>query len=257
MHAFIYLRLIFSFFLFFSIVYSACAEVTIGRFDSSSSAVPAPWQVIRLEKSVQPTSYRVMRWDGIDAVEASANSSMALLGRQVEINLADTPILCWRWRVDHVLKTADMTKRSGDDYAARIYLAFALPRESLSFGDRAALALVRSIFGNQVPDAAINYVWDNRQPVGKRLPNAYTDRAQMIVQRSGNADAAKWISERVNVKADVVAAFGTDKAKIVLLAMAADSDNTRETVRSGFSDIHFVAASDNCTFTASDNSLAQ
>jgi hypothetical protein len=182
---------------------------------------------------------------------------MALLGRQVEINLPETPILCWRWRVDHVLKTADMTKRSGDDYAARIYLAFALPRESLSFGDRAALALVRSIFGHQVPDAAINYVWDNRQPVGKRLPNAYTDRAQMIVQRSGNADAANWVSERVNVRDDVVAAFGTDKAKIVLLAMAADSDNTRETVKSGFSDIHFVAASDNCAFTAPDNGLAQ
>ena len=250
-------QMVFTLFTIFSAVYSAQAEVTVGRFDSASLVVPAPWQVIRLEKNVPPTLYRVTRWDGIDSVEANAKSSMALLGRQVAVDIAETPILCWRWRVDHVVKTADMTRRHGDDYAARIYLAFELPPESLSFGDRAALAVVRSIFGKQVPDAAINYVWDNRHPVGSRLPNAYTDRAQMIVRRSGNADAAKWVTERVNVKDDVASAFGTNKVRILLLAIAADSYNTGETVRSGFADIHFVRTEDACTFANPENTPAR
>lgn len=257
MHCITHRQIVFILLTVFSAVYSAHAEVTVGRFDSASLLVPAPWQVIRLEKSVPPTSYRVIRWDGIDSIEANAKSSMALLGRQVAVNIAETPILCWRWRVDHVVKTADMTRRNGDDYAARIYLAFELPPESLSFGDRAALAVVRSIFGKQVPDAAINYVWDNRHPIGRRLPNAYTDRAQMIVQRSGNADAAKWVTERVNVRDDVVSAFGTNKVRILLLAIAADSDNTGETVRSGFADIHFVRTEDACTFASPENAPSQ
>ena len=248
--------LLVSILLIFIPAFAVHAEVTIGRFDSAIPAPPSPWQVIRLEKSVPPTAYRVIRWDGIEAIEAQAKSSMALLGRPVEINLAETPILCWRWRIDHVLKKADIKKRHGDDYAARIYLAFSLPPESLSFGDRAALALVRSLYDKQVPDAALNYVWDNLHAVGERLPNAYTDRAQMIVQRSGNAEADKWVQERVNVRNDVTTAFGSSKARILLLAVAADSDNTGETVRSGFAEIHFVRAEESCHFSEPFNAMA-
>jgi hypothetical protein len=236
-------------YLFFSTFPSLAAEVSVGRFDTTHASVPPPWQIIRFDKSAPPTNYSIQDWDGIAAVEARAESSMALLGRKVEINLHDTPILCWRWRVDHVLKTADIHKRSGDDYAARIYLAFALPEEAMSFTTKATLKIARGIWGKDMPDAAINYVWDNKHPIGLQLPNAYTSRAQMIIQQSGNTHAGEWIEERVNVKSDVSKLFGTDKAKLFLLAIAADSDNTHESVRSGFTDIHFVSDEQSCNFT--------
>ena len=43
--------------------------------------------------------------------------------------------------------------------------------------------------------------------------------------------------------------FGTDKAKLFLLAIAADSDNTKENVKSGFADLHFVSEDQSCNFT--------
>ncbi len=233
------------------------AEVSVGKFDATHSTVPPPWQVIRFDKSAPPTSYGVVEWDGIAAVEARAESSMALLGRKVEINLNDTPILCWRWRVDHVVKNADVHKRSGDDYAARVYLALSLPEEAMSLTTKATLKIARSIWGKELPDAAINYVWDNKHPIGLQTPNAYTSRAQMIVQQSGNTLAGKWIEERVNVKSDVMKLFGTDKAKLFLLAIAADSDNTRENVRSGFADIHFVSDDQSCNFSAAFKSASK
>ena len=229
--------------------HTSATEVSVGRFDATHASVPPPWQIIRFDQSAPPTSYSIQDWDGIAAVEARAESSMALLGRKVEIHLNDTPILCWRWRVDHVLKTADIHKRSGDDYAARIYLAFTLPEEAMSFTTKATLKIARSIWGKDMPDAAINYVWDNKHPIGLQTPNAYTSRAQMIVQQSGNAHAGKWIEERVNVKSDVSKLFDTDKAKLFLLAVAADSDNTHESVKSGFADIHFVSEDQSCHFT--------
>lgn len=227
---------------------TAQAEVTVGRFDPSVSVVGHPWQLVRLEKQVPATEYRSLLWDGIAAVEARADASMALLGRPVEVDLERHPVLCWRWRIDGVVRSADMTRRSGDDYAARVYLAFDLPPGSLNLADRTALALARAVFGNRVPEAAINYVWDNRQPVGTVRPNAYTDRARMVVQRSGNGDAGSWMEERVNVRADVAKVFGVERAALTFIAIAADSDNTGERVRAGFADLHFVAANQPCQF---------
>lgn len=223
-------------------------EISLGRFDGDPLSLPIGWQIIQLEKHVAPTQYRSVYWDGVHAIESQANRSMALLGRKVDVDLTTTPILCWRWRVEDVLKKADMKRRQGDDYAARVYLAFALPSEALSFTDKAALSVARALFGDRVPDAAINYVWDNRHPIDTRMPNAYTDRAQMIVRRTGSNEVGRWVTERVDVREDVIRAFGSDKAKPILLAIASDADNTGEKVRAGFADLHFVGKNDACNF---------
>ena len=232
------------------------AQVMIGKFSSAKSEIPAPWQLIRLETQVPATSYRISLWDGVDAIEARAERSMALLGRPVDIDLSSTPILCWRWRVDGVVRSADMTRRRGDDYAARIYLAFDLPAAALSLTDKASLTLARAFYGNRVPDGALNYVWDNRHPVGTHMPNAYTDRVRMIVQRSGNDEAGFWLTERVNIYQDVKRSFGTADARLKLVAVASDSDNTGETVRAGFADLHFVRANEACQFESLKSGVA-
>jgi len=155
------------------------------------------------------------------------------------VDLQRTPVLCWRWRVDAPLKSADMSQRSGDDYAARLYVSLALPEAEKSFGLRTQLSIARSIWGPSVPDAAVNYVWDNRQPVGTERPNAYTDRTTMVVLRSGAAHAGGWVQERRNVGRDVARLYGAS-ARPVQAALTADTDNTGETARAGFADLHWV-----------------
>lgn len=117
----------------------------VGCFDAVLSTSPVPWQVIRLDKKVPATQYRVISWNGVAAVEAVGIASMALLTRPLAIDLALTPVLCWRWRIDAPLKTADMATSQGDDYAARVYLAFSLPAEIMNFPTRAKLGLARTI----------------------------------------------------------------------------------------------------------------
>lgn len=230
--------------------------VIVGKFSSIKPEIPSPWQLIRLENHVPATTYRVTLWDGVDAVEARAEHSMALLGRSVDIDLNSTPILCWRWRIDGVVRTADMTRRRGDDYAARIYLAFDLPPASLTLADKASLTVARAFYGSRVPDGAINYVWDNRHMVGTRMKNAYTDRVQMIVQRSGDDEAGMWVNERVNVYQDVKRSFTTGDAQLQLIAIASDTDNTGENVRAGFADMHFVRPHEPCQFESTKSGVA-
>ncbi len=220
----------------------------VGNFSALTGSVPLPWKIIQFDTKIPPTAYQTRVWDGVPSVEATANSSMALLARVVEVDLNVTPILCWRWRVDDVVKRADMNTKAGDDYAARVYVAFKLPADKIDFGLRFKLQFARNLYGDHVPDAALNYVWDNKNTVGHRQFNAYTDRTQMIVQRSGMAQVGGWVSERVDVLADVVKAYGSDQAKISLLALASDTDNTKSNARAGFAALHFVGRDSPCMF---------
>ena len=210
-------------------------SVWVGRFEQGLG----PWQEVRLGAKLQPNTFTAREWDGVAALEVKSAGSMSLLGRPLEVDLQRTPVLCWRWRVDAPLKSADMTQRSGDDYAARLYVSLALPEAEKSLGLRTQLGIARSIWGPSVPDAAVNYVWDNRQPVGTERPNAYTDRTTMVVLRTGAADAGGWVQERRNVGRDVARLYGAS-ARPVQLAVTADTDNTGESARAGFADLHWV-----------------
>ena len=228
-------------------------ESKVGFFSSATSTVPPPWRIIQFDTKIPATQYQTVDWEGQASVQANAKGSMALLARPITIDLTATPVLCWRWRVDSALKKADMTTKTGDDYAARVYVAFKLPPEDIGFGLRTKLSIARSIYGDHVPDAAINYVWDNRQPIGTRRPNAYTDRTHMVVMRTGDAQAGTWVQERVNVRQDVTDIFKSPRAQATLLALASDTDNTGETARAGFAQLHFVGANEPCQFPASNH----
>lgn len=218
----------------------------VGKFDGKTGTLPAGWKVERLSDQFPATEYKQRNWDGVNAIEATAVKSMALFGRTLAVDLEKTPILCWRWRVDAPLANADLNTKAGDDYAARVYLTFTVPREALSFATRTKLSLARSIWGPQVPDAALNYVWDNKYPIGTSKPNAYTDRTQMLVIETGVTNAGRWVTARRNVADDFKRAFANIPGRLSGMALASDTDNTGESAHAGFADFHFVADKDAC-----------
>ena len=110
----------------------------------------------------------------------------------------------------------------------------------LPASERAKIALARSVAGDVVPAAALCYVWDGTLPAGTTLWNAYTDRVRMIVVESGAARRGEWVNEERDVAADFRAAFGEEPPPISGVAIAADTDQTGETVRAWFGDIRFA-----------------
>ena len=220
----------------------------VGRFEGQSGTPPSPWEIIQPNTRVPPTHYRLRQWQGVSAVEAVADASMALLVRPLTIDLNRTPILCWRWRIDAPLQSSDMATKAGDDFAARVYIAFRIPPSALDIVTRMKLRLGRFLYGAQVPDAALSYVWDGRYPVGTSRRSAYTDRVQMIVLRSGSEEAGRWVVERRDVYADAAQAFGDQAFAATLLAVASDTDNTGESAHAGFADLQFVGHQSACAF---------
>ncbi len=104
------------------------------------------------------------------------------------------------------------------------------------------------MFGTGLPDAALNYVWDNKHPVGTRAKSAFTDRAELIVAQTGVARAGSLVAERADIAADFFRAFGGVPGTVTQLAIATDTDNTGFTARAAFADLHFVARNERCAF---------
>jgi hypothetical protein len=125
-----------------------------------------------------------------------------------------------------------------------------LPNSAIGLGTRVKLALARSRGGNDIPDGAINYVWDNRFAVGTARDNVYTKQAKIIVMQSGGAQKNKWVNERRNLRNDMQKQFKTAKGKITSIAISSDTDNTGDTVTAAFADLHFVGSNAKCRFKA-------
>ncbi|MES2756626.1 MAG: DUF3047 domain-containing protein [Pseudomonadota bacterium] len=199
------------------------------------------WKVLKPSQKAPDTRYSLAPDEGQTVLRADADKSMSGLIHTVRVDIRRYSLLRWRWKVAAPVAGADMTQKSGDDYAARIYVMFDYPASRLPLSTRMKMKVAESLYGQRIPAAALNYVWDNRQPVGTIQPNTYTDRARMVVVRSGAAQANQWLTETRDLRADFRAAFGEEAPDVVALAIATDTDNTGGRALAWYGDIEFLA----------------
>ncbi|MFC0133123.1 hypothetical protein CR105_06145 [Massilia eurypsychrophila] len=199
------------------------------------------WKVLKPSPKAATTQYTLVRDADHTVLRADADKSMSGLIHTIRVDTRRYPLLRWRWKVAAPVAGADMTQKSGDDYAARIYVMFDYPASRLPLSTRIKMKLAESLHGQPIPAAALNYVWDNRHPVGTIQPNTYTDRARMVVVRSGAGQANQWVTEMRDLRADFRAAFGEEAPHVVALAIATDTDNTASRALAWYGDIEFLA----------------
>ena len=205
------------------------ADTVVGaRFSAAhpGGAMPEAWQPFTFARIHRHTRYSLVADDSGTAVKAEADASASGLIRLLDVDPAALPLLEWRWKVESLPAKSDPTRKKGDDYAARIYVAFRFDPARASMAQRAKHAMAKAIYGEDVPNAAINYIWATATPVGTVLANAYTDRVRMIVVRSGAADLGRWVRERRNVYEDYRRAFGEAPPPISGIAIMTDTDDT-------------------------------
>ena len=160
------------------------------------------------------------------------------LVKEVTIDPREYPVFRWRWKIENLLKTGDVTKKEGDDYPARLYITFAYDPDKVSFSRKVKYKAGRLIFGD-IPIAALNYIWDAKAPQGLFIDNAYTDFAKMIVVHSGPYDVGTWVEEERNIYEDYQKAFGGEPPMINGVAVMTDTDNTKESAVAYYGDIVF------------------
>jgi len=213
------------------------------RFSSAppGAALPAGWTVQSIPRVERQTRFDLIAAEGGPVLRARADNAAASLRYKLDVAPAAGRQLNWRWKTERVLDKADLTTKAGDDFSTRLYVFFDRPPAQMSLSERIAFKLGRSRYGDQIPSAALCYVWDNRQPVGTIRDNAYTGFVKMVVVTSGKAQQGQWVTLQRDVAADYRRAFGSAPPRITGIAVAVDTDNTRESTISYFGDIRFAA----------------
>jgi hypothetical protein len=159
--------------------------------------------------------------------------------RKIKIDPKEYPIVQWRWKVSNLLQKGDVTRKEGDDYPARIYIAFEYDPKKLEFFEKTKYQAARLLYGEYPPLGAINYIWESRAPKGTVVPNPFTDRVKMIVVESGGSMLNQWVSEERNIFEDYKKAFGDEPPAISGVAIMTDADNTGESAIAYYGDIVF------------------
>ena len=137
-----------------------------------------------------------------------------------KVDLSETPILEWTWKVTVLPSGADCRKKTADDQAAQLYIVW--PR-----------------FPEAVRSQIIGYIWDTTAPAGSIVKSQKTGTVTYIVVRSGSADLGKWLTERRNVVEDYRKIYGVAPDNPGVISIAIDSDDTSSSAESFFGPILF------------------
>jgi len=200
-----------------SLSYAEPAEekIMLGAFSTGSLE---QWESKQFKNQ---TLYQLVELDGSRILKADSNDSASGLFKTQRIDLQKTPVLNWRWRIENRLNTSNEQVKSGDDYAARVYVVIS-----------GGLAFWQT--------KAINYVWANASAKGAVWPNAYAGKsAVMIAMRSAADPTGTWFSEKRDVLADLKQHFGEDVRYIDAVAIMTDTDDSKGKATSYYGDIYF------------------
>jgi hypothetical protein len=220
-------------------LYSLPDKVRIGAFSQSppSEILPTNWEPLTFPNIDRQTRYRLTLNQGDRVVRARSHAAASGLIRKLRFNAREHAWLSWRWKIEHVLDKGDLRVKQGDDYAARIYVAFEFEPQQASLWERIAHAVACASAGRKLPGTILTYIWANQAPQGTVADNPYSDQVKMIALQSGNASANQWIDEKRNIAEDYRRVFGREPPLVMGIAIMTDTDNTGESATAYYGDI--------------------
>lgn len=219
-------------------------KIVAGNFSSSTTdkdtnTLPKQWSPLVFPGISRHTVYTIEGEGKKTYLHAVSRASASGLYRAVDIEAADYPLLSWRWKIKDIIKKGDARRKSGDDYAARIYVTFAFEPSGATMIERVRNALGERLFEITPPGSALNYIWANKAQKDAFILNSYTSKDMMIAVESGAKDADMWIREERNIYEDYIKAFGHKPPPITGIAVMTDSDNTGGSAEAYYDDIEF------------------
>ncbi|MEA3230373.1 MAG: DUF3047 domain-containing protein [Thermodesulfobacteriota bacterium] len=214
-------------------------EWVVGRFSAATpgNQPPGDWEPLTFKNIKKYTRYSLGSDSGQTVVKAVCDGSSSGWIRHVRIDPQKYPIIEWRWKITNVFKKGDVAQKAGDDYPARLYITFEFDPKKANLIERAKHKTLKLLLGKTLPAEAINYIWASKAPEGTIVPSPYTKQSMMIVVQRGSADLNQWVTERRDIHADYMAAFGKEPSMIAGIAIMTDGNDTGESAVAYYGDI--------------------
>jgi hypothetical protein len=218
----------------------------VGEFTADQEGKPpSGWDELTFDPDKFPkkSHYQVVKHDGRHVLEATTNGGVSGIIKRVDADWQKFPYLVWRWRVDRIYPEAQETTKEGDDYPARIYIAFRYESSRVGLLTRAKFEAAKRLSddGRYPPLHVLNYVWASNLPADTWIPNPWQSRSKVIALHSGKAGLGEWHTECRNYVADFKAIVGEKPTAIDGIAIMIDGDGTNSKGRAYFDQVELRA----------------
>ena len=153
-------------------------------------------------------------------LRAEANNSASGLGKEIKINLIETPFLNITWKIEKDLPGIDEGSKKGHDYAARVFV-------------------VKKTGATPLSNRAMNYVFSSNNDVNTYHPSPFTKKSIDYVLSTTKENLNEWVTVKVNVKDHFKKFHNLDLDEINGVAIMSDTDNSKLSSIAYYQNIYF------------------
>ena len=153
-------------------------------------------------------------------MRAEANNSASGLGKEIKINLNETPFLNITWKIEKDLPGIDEGSKKGHDYAARVFV-------------------VKKTGVTPLSNRAMNYVFSSNNDVNTYHPSPFTKKSIDYVLSTSKENLNEWVTVKANVREHFQKFHNLDLDEINGVAIMSDTDNSKLSSIAYYQNIYF------------------
>ena len=153
-------------------------------------------------------------------IRSEANNSASGLGKEIKINLNETPFLNITWKIEKDLPGINENSKKGHDYAARVFV-------------------VKKTGATPLSNRAMNYVFSSNNDINSYHPSPFTKKSIDYVLSTTKENLNEWVTVKINVKDHFKKFHNLDLDEINGVAIMTDTDNSKLSSISYYQNIYF------------------
>jgi hypothetical protein len=196
---------------------SAAQEKIIFKFTENELS---ELKVRKVRGADAKTIYTIGKNENGNYLKAVADNAASGLGKEIKIDLDDTPFINISWKVEKDLKGIKENTKKGHDFAARVFV-------------------IKKTGATPLSNRAINYVYSSNMNIDDYMPSPYTKKSIDYVLSTTKINLDEWVTVKANVKEDFKKLHKLDVKELDGVAIMADTDNSKMKAISYYQNIFF------------------
>ena len=202
-------------------MWSACFAEDVKVFEFNDTEL-SKLEVRKVRGADNKTIYELGSNENGNFLKAIADNSASGLGKEVKIDLNQTPFINITWKIEKDLSGIKENTKKGHDFAARVFV-------------------IKKTGATPLSNRAINYVFSSNNEVGENFPSPYTKKSIDNVLASTKDNLNEWVTVKANVKEDFKRLHNLDVNELDGLAIMSDTDNSKMIAIAYYQNIYFSA----------------
>jgi ABC-type amino acid transport substrate-binding protein len=173
----------------------------------AARGIPRGWTAYATPGGRAGYDFTIVDEEGRRALRVRSHDEHSTIAREVQVDLAATPMLEWSWKAVELPAGADVRDRATSDLAA--YVLVVWPR-----------------FPEALRSRIIAYAWGTAEPAGSVQRSRKTSTVSFFILRSGAEQLGQWLTERRDVVEDYRRIYGEAPESPRVVAISIDTNDT-------------------------------